>query len=217
MIAPALFAAVLVVSNAENTATLLDADTLLPIARFPTGKGPHEVTISRDQRFAFVANAGSQGALGRSITVIDLVRREVAATWDTGEGSQPHDLRASRDGRTVWVACAPLRAVLEIDADDGSIARTFPTGKDGGWMLVAAPDDRKLYVAHLEGGGISIIDHASGAVRFVATARGEMAMDVTSDGRELWAANVDTGTITVIDGRTDAVVGQFPSGGKAPV
>src|SRR5215470_17980790 len=212
----AVLTAVLVMSNAENTATLVDAETLRPIARFPVGPGPHEVTVARDQRFAYVANAGTPSEKGHTVTVIDLARREVAATWDLGAGGQPHDVRASRDEQLVWAACAPTRSVVELDADDGSVVRTFATGADGGWMLAAAPDDRKLYVAHLEGGGISVIERRSGAVGFVATARGEMAMDVRPDGREVWAANLETGAVTVIDGKTDAVVATFGSGGTKP-
>ena len=212
MISAFLLAAVLVVSTAERTATLVDAGTLRPIARFPTGAGPHEVTVSHDQRYAYIADAG-----GRTITVVDLARREVAATWDTGDGSKPHDLRASRDGAVVWAACAPLNAVLEIDADDGSIVRSFTTGKDGGWMVAAAPDDTRLYVAHLEGGGISIIDRKTGGVHFVATARGEMALDISPDGREAWAANIETGQLSVIDARRGDIVATLSSGGKSPI
>jgi DNA-binding beta-propeller fold protein YncE len=212
MVPTLLLAAVLVVSTAERTATLVDTGTLRPIARFPTGVGPHEVTVSHDQRYAYIADAG-----GRTITVVDLARREVAATWDTGEGSQPHDLRASRDGAVVWAACAPLKAVLEIDADDGTIVRTFATGKEGGWMLAAAPDDARLYVAHLEGGGISIIERKTGTVRYVPTARGEMALDVSPDGRQAWAANLETGQISVIDARRGEVAATLSSGGKAPI
>jgi DNA-binding beta-propeller fold protein YncE len=212
MVPTFLFAAVLVVSTAERTATLVDADNRRPIARFPTGVGPHEVTVSHDQRYAYIADAG-----GRTITVVDLARREVAATWDTGAGSQPHDVRASRDGAVVWAACGPLKAVLEIDSDNGAIVRTFTTGQDGGWMLAAAPDDAQLYVAHLEGGGISIIDRKTGGVRFIPTARGEMALDVSPDGREAWAANRETGQISVIDARRGDIVATLSSGGKGPI
>lgn len=218
MLPAAALAAVLVVSNAERTATLVDATTLEPIARFPTDPGPHEVAASADQRYAYVANPGADPAAapGRTITVIDLARRELADRWDTGEGSSPHDVRASRDGAVVWAACAPIRAVLELDADDGSLARRYDLAADGGWMLTATPDDRKLYVAHLEGGGISIIDRRDHRVRFVATAPGEMAMDVTPDGRELWAANVDSGRVTVLDTRSDAIVASFDARVKSP-
>jgi DNA-binding beta-propeller fold protein YncE len=203
----------LVASNAEDTVTLLDDATLRPIARFPTGSRPHEIAVSPDQRFAYVANTGE---VGRGITVIDLARREVAATWSTGD-HLPHDVRVSRDGELVWAACGPTRAVIELDADDGSLVRAFETGLEGGWMLAASPDDRTLFVAHLEGGAISAIDRASGTVSVHRTQPGEMGMDVAPDGAEVWVANVETGALTVLDPRADRIVASFASGGASPM
>lgn len=207
-----------VASNAESTVTLVDPADLSPVARFPTAGGPHEIAISPDQRFAYVADSGTRpGAGGRHVTVLDLARREIKATYDLGAGSTPHDLTVSRDGSLLWVACAPERTVHEIDTDLGEVVKKWKTGVDGGWMLVATPGGEKLYVAHLEGGGISVIDRASGRVRFVRTRAGEMGMAVSPDGAEVWAANVESGRMVVIDTRTDKVVARFASGGKSPL
>lgn len=214
---PAAADLLVVASNGENAVTLVDPADLSPVARFPTGVGPHEIAISPDQRYAYVADAGAgpSGPRGRTITVVDLARREVKATYDLG--ASPHDLVTSRDGSLLWVTVASERAVYEIDTDLGTVAKKWQTGVDGGWMLVATPGGEKLYVAHLEGGGISAIDRASGKVAFIRTRPGEMGMAVSPDGAELWAANVETGRVVVIDTRSDRVVARFASGGKAPM
>jgi DNA-binding beta-propeller fold protein YncE len=206
-----------VASSGESTVTLLDPSDLSPMARFPTGPGPHEVAVSPDHRHAYVADAGDPSSPGRTVTVIDLVRREVKATYDLGAGSLPHDLAVSADGSLLWAACAPDRTVREIDTDDGTVARTWKTGAEGGWMLAAAPGGAKLYVAHLEGGGVSIIDRARERVSFVRTRPGEMGIAVSPDAKEVWAANLQTNRITVIDVATDRVVARFGSGGNAPL
>ena len=208
-----------VASNGENTVTLLDPADLAPVARFPTGVGPHEIAVSPDQRYAYVADAGTgpSGKPGRTVTVVDLARREVKATYDLGAGSIPHDLALNRDGSILWAACAPERSVHEIDTDDGSPVRKWKTGVDGGWMLAASPSGAKLYVAHLEGGGVSVIDRERERVSFIRTRPGEMGIAVSPDGAEVWAANVETGGVTVIDARTDRVLARFASGGKAPL
>ena len=219
VLARAAEADVLVVaSSAESTVTLVDPSELAPVARFPTAGGPHEIAISPDQRFAYVADSGAgPGSPGRHVTVIDLARREVKATYDLGAGSTPHDLVVSRDGSILWVACAPERTVHEIDTDLGELVKKWKTGVDGGWMMAATPRGDKLYVAHLEGGGVSVVDRARGRVRFIRTQPGEMGLAVSPDGAELWAANVETGRIAVIDTRTDKVVARFASGGKSPL
>jgi YVTN family beta-propeller protein len=215
---PAAADVLVVVSNGESTVTLLDPATLSPVARFPTGAGPHEVAVSPDHRFAYVADAGSgPSSPGRTVTVVDLVRREVKATYDLGAGSLPHDLAVSPDGSLLWAACAPDRTVREIDTDDGTIARTWKTGVEGGWMLAAAPGGAKLYVAHLEGGGVTIIDRARERTSFIRTRPGEMGIAVSPDGKEVWAANLQSSRITVIDVATDRVLARFASGGKSPL
>lgn len=215
---PAAADVLVVASNGENTVTLLDPYDLSPVARFPTGAGPHEIAVSPDHRHAYVADAGSGPASpGRTVTVVDLARREVKATYDLGAGSLPHDLAVSPDGSILWAACAPDRTVREIDTDDGTTARTWKTGVEGGWMLAATPSGAKLYVAHLEGGGVSIVDRERERVSFVRTRPGEMGIAVSPDGAEVWAANVQTNRMIVIDVATDRVVARFASGGKAPL
>jgi YVTN family beta-propeller protein len=212
---PAAADVIVVAQNAESQVVLVDPATARPVARFPTGPGPHEVAVSPDHRFAYVADAGKRGTPGKTITVIDLLRREVTATWDLGEHS-PHDVRVSRDGSLVWIACAPQRKVLELDADDGSIRRAYDVGRDGGWMVTAGPDDERVFVAHLEGGAVTAIDRATGGATAHVTSPGEMGMDVSPDGAELWAANVEKDTVTVLDARTLRPLATFPSGGTGP-
>jgi DNA-binding beta-propeller fold protein YncE len=217
--APSAAAAVLIVaSNAQSTATLFDPMTLAPIAQFATGIGPHEIAVSPDQRFAYVANSGTGpgGIVGHTVTVLDLVRREHKTTYELGTEHQPHDLKVSRDAALLWAASGRSRSVLEIDTDDGSVTRAWKTELEGGWMLVATPDDQKLYVAHLEGGGVSIIDRRTDVVATLRTAPGEMGIDVSPDGTEVWFANVQTNVISVLDVRTDRIVKSFASGGAAP-
>jgi YVTN family beta-propeller protein len=208
-----------VVSNAEHAVTLVDPATNRRLARLPTGKGPHEVAVSPDGRYAYVADSGDGpgGTPGRTITVIDLANRAVRATFDLGAYTSPHDLRVSRDGTRLWVACAPARAVLEIDTGTGAVAKAWETGQEGGWMLAVTPDERKIYVANLEGGSVSVVDRASGAIRTIATAPGEIGVDCSPDGRQVWVSNVQTNRVAVIDAASDRVVANFESGGEAPV
>ncbi|MGH7462296.1 MAG: YncE family protein, partial [Longimicrobiales bacterium] len=213
---PAYAGTLLVARNGENTVVLMDDTTGAVLKTLPTGEGPHEIAVSADGRFAYIADSGAPTKPGNTITVINLAKRELARKFTLGE-HQPHDLRVSADGKRLWVACAPTQSVVEADTATGALTRTWKTGVDGGWMLAASPDDRTLFVAHLEGGGLSRIDVASGKVTRAVTPKGEMGFDVAPKGGEVWAANSESSQISVVDARTDKLLSTFPSGGQSPV
>jgi YVTN family beta-propeller protein len=209
---------VLVASNAEGSVALVDAKTLREVARLPTGEGPHEVAVSPDGRLAYVANCGlgPNSSPGTTVSVLDLVERTVRTRFDLAP-HRPHDLTVSGDGSLLFVACAPSRAVLEVDAATGAIRKVWETGQEGGWMVTAAPGDRKVYAANYEGGSVSVIDRTSGTVRTLALGGGQMGMDVAPNGRELWVADASANTVSVVDVATDRVLATFPSGGSGAV
>jgi DNA-binding beta-propeller fold protein YncE len=76
----------------DHTVTMLDASTGRVLAALPTGKGPHEVAISHDGKWALVSNYGVRGEPGNSITVIDVARRSVVRTIPLAEHRRPHGM-----------------------------------------------------------------------------------------------------------------------------
>lgn len=216
---PIAFAAdtLVVANNGANSVSVIDTLTGQWLAALSVGRGPHEVAIARDGRTAYVAESGSPEQHGDSIAALDLGKRRFKARFRVQDCKMPHDLRISRDGKRLWVACAPTQTVVEIDANSGKHRQTWKTNVDGGWMLEVSPDESTLLVAHLEGGGISFIDRQSGAVKFVPTAPGEMAFDITPDGKEVWAANSQKNSLTVIDVPARKVAAQFALPGEHPI
>jgi YVTN family beta-propeller protein len=195
----------LVASNAEHHASLIHPVTFETLTKLPAGQGPHEITLSPDGRLAYVANtgAGPNGIKGNTITVLDLPNRRVKATFNLGDYAQPHDTRLSRDGRLLWVTCAPAQTILELDADDGKILKTYAIKQEGAWFLTVTPDGRKLYTANLEGKSVSRIERATGEAQVIPFETEATGIDVTPDGREVWIAS---GGVHVIDTATDRIV-----------
>jgi hypothetical protein len=95
---------------------------------------------------------------GRHVSVLDLRARVSKGDYALDSYRPPHDVRVSSDGSVFWVACAPARTVLEVSAPSGRILRAWDIALDGGWFVGATPDDRKLYVPHLEGKSLTVID-----------------------------------------------------------
>lgn len=82
---------VVVAYMGDSQVVVVEGKTYKTLATLETGKNPHEVRISPDHRHAYVA-------AGKSITAVDLKKREVRATFDLGSYSA-HDIRVSRDGK----------------------------------------------------------------------------------------------------------------------
>ena len=192
-------ARVLVIAQMDDSqVVLVDGDTYTTIAKLDTGKNPHELRVSRDHRYAYVA-------AGKTITAIDLKQRRVTANFDLGEHSA-HDIRVSRDGRLLWLACARTQSIVELDADTGAILKTYKTNQEGSWFVEVTPDERKFYTPNLEGKSVSVIDRATGNVKVIPFAYPVYGIDVTPDGKQIW---VSGGDVAVIDTSKDEVVARI--------
>lgn len=205
---------VLVSYSGEHKVALIDAATGKVEALLPSGKGPHEITVARDGTLAYVAISGTgpRGEPGNTITVIDLAQRAVKDTFTLPNCRQPHDTRLSRDGALLWVACGPAQAVLELDARTGEALRTLKTNLDGGWFVEVTPDERKLYVPHLEGRALSVIDRKSGAARSVYSGSTQFGLAISPHGREVWVSDSDEHKLIIVDTRSDQVGGSVTLG-----
>jgi YVTN family beta-propeller protein len=218
----------IVLNKSDHEAALVDGKKLTVVFKLPTGKGPHEVVVSPDGKTAYVSDYGSfnifregvreaSSVPGRTITVLDLKKRAVKATWDLGDYRQPHGIAASRDGKLVWVTAEGAQAVLELDAATGKTLQAWKTAQRTSHMVVASRDQKKLFVANIGSGSVTVIDRAAGTVKNVPTGNGAEGIDVSPDGREVWVTNRAANTLTVLDAATDAVLASFESGGNMPI
>ncbi|HEX6623697.1 MAG TPA: YncE family protein, partial [Pyrinomonadaceae bacterium] len=189
-------AGVLVIAYMEESrVALVDGATYRTLATLETGKNPHEVRVSPDQRHAYVA-------AGKSITAIDLRSRKVKATFDLGSYSA-HDIRISRDGSRIWAACGGAQTILELDSATGKILEAFRTDQQGSWFVEITPDERKIYTPNLEGKSVSVIERATGKVKVIRFEHPVYGIDITPDGKQVW---VSGGDLAVIETATDEVI-----------
>ena len=201
----------------DNRVLLFDGRTYDSVASVPVGLAPHEIAPAPDGRYLYVGNTGGSGEPKRyTITRIDVAEPARTTAIDAGDCDGLHDLQVSRSGTLLWVGCAKARTVAEIELATGKVRRRWPIAPDGGWTLRATPDERRVYVAHLEGQAVSVIDRESGTASTVTGPGRQYGIDVMPGGREVWVTASDSGRVTVLDGASDRVLASVPSGGNGP-
>ena len=211
-VTPAARDGMLLVSySGEDAVGIIDPGTGAVISTIPTGKDPHEITLTRDRSRAYIATTGGPPGKNTSqarngIAVLDLNTGSGLPQLDIGQFESPHDVRVSVDGRTIWVACAPAQSVLEVDAGRGVVRTVWRTGADGGWFVSVTPDGNKIYVPHLEGKRVTVINRATKSVATVLEGGAQSGIDMSPDGRSLWVIDHEKRAISVIDTSTDRVI-----------
>lgn len=213
--APALADTLIVGNKAEATASLIDLGSGKVVATLPTGTGPHEVAVSPDGRLAVVADYGTGGAPGKTLTVIDVPAARVVKTIDLGEYSRPHGLAWPSADRLL-VTAEDQKALLVVDVSAGEVRRAVETGQEVSHMVAVTPDGSRAFVANIGSGSVTAIDLEAGKkLGDVATGEGAEGVAVGADGKRVWVTNraadtvsaVDTGSLEVV---ATAEPGSFP-------
>lgn len=184
----------------DHTVTLLDARTRDVLATLPTGRGPHEVAISRDGRWAFVSNYGNRETVGSSITVIDLDTRTVARTIDLGEYRRPHGM-AFFPGDTIFAVTAEQsKAVLLVDVRTGRVIKALPSNGRAPHMVGLSADGRRMVSGNIGEGTIAIFSPlGNDTTRNVKVARQPEGIAITPDGRRAWVGSNQDNVVLVVD------------------
>jgi 40-residue YVTN family beta-propeller repeat len=112
--------------NGENTLAIVDLATD-KVEKIPAGVGPAQVYIQSDDKFAFVANQGTENNPSNTVNKIDLTTKKVVATIETGKGA--HGVVTSADNKFVYVTNMYDNTVSAIDNISNKVIATVPVDK----------------------------------------------------------------------------------------
>lgn len=203
-------------------------DTVLgvaPLERFPT-----TITLTPDGEWAFVANSDFHGERPRVNPVTIVHTPTMTTIVHLPACDMPHGMRASRDGRSVWVSCMHSDEILELDAQAFEIRRRFKvgtghpgsTGHEGHAPAPAAaggvgslgrecgptfvslsPDGGRVYVACNVAGTLQVWNAETGTLaREVEAGAGAYNVEACPDGRLVLVTNKKAQSVSVYDART---------------
>lgn len=112
--------------HTENAVAIVDLETG-ETTKVQVGKGPAQVYLQEDSRYAFVANQGSEDAPSNSISKIDIWTKEVVATIETGKGA--HGVVTSPDNQFVYVTNMFENTVSVIENAQNKVIETISVDK----------------------------------------------------------------------------------------
>ncbi|WP_271813752.1 YncE family protein [Clostridium beijerinckii] len=112
--------------NSENSLAFVDLATN-EVQKVAVGEGPAQVYIQKDNKFAFVANQGTESNPSNTLSKIDLSTKEVVATIEVGHGA--HGIVVSDDNKYVYVTNMYDNTVSVIDNSKNKVIAIIPVGK----------------------------------------------------------------------------------------
>ena len=102
----------LVTINGENSLAIVDLATD-KVEKIAVGVGPAQVYIQPDDKYAFVANQGTEESPSNTVLKIEIATKKVVATIETGKGA--HGVVTSPDNKFVYVTNMYDNTVSVID------------------------------------------------------------------------------------------------------
>lgn len=106
-----------------NGIYVIDAATFRVSGFIATGKGAHGLYIARDSKRMFITNRDAG-----SVSVLDLARRQVTATWSIPGGGSPDMGNVSADGKVLWVSGRYNGVVYAISTVNGHLLAKIKVG-----------------------------------------------------------------------------------------
>lgn len=192
-----------------------------PSPAIPVGAGPEGIAITPDGRRAYVADSGAvvtgqSGAIGHSVSVVDLTQHKTIATLAVGNA--PEAVAVSPTGAVVYVANTNSESISPITTATDLVgsaiglpgppqALAFAPGGKTAWVAVASARLPK-------GGALVPIDVASGqAGAPVPVCAGPSAVALTPDGTTAWVTCPNAGELVPVAVATRRVGAPIPLGG----
>lgn len=202
---PGVTGTLVVTNKSPNTATIIDVATGRALATLPTGRGPHEIVLSRDGRTAVVTDYGGRPA-GATLTVIDVPGARVVRTIDLGTYRAPHGLVFLPGDSLVAVTSEATGNVVVVHVGEGVVRRAVPTQAGGSHMVAVAADGAAAFTGNMGNHTVSQLDLRTGAyVKSWPVPRVPEAIGVSPDGREVWVGSNAEHRVSALDVATGAV------------
>jgi YVTN family beta-propeller protein len=226
--APADPHVVYVTNEASGDLSVIDGATHTVVATLPLGKRPRGVELSADRRALYVALSGSPIAgpgvdesklppADKTADGIGVIDRTSGRLERVIRGvSDPEQVAAAPDGRTLFVASEDTGRAVFVDSRSGRTRATASVGGEPEGIAVR-PDGRVVYVTSESDSSIAVLDaRTARVITHVAVGERPRGIAFTRDGARAYVTCELAGTVAVIDARTHRLLASPRMPGDAP-
>ncbi|WP_394848142.1 YncE family protein [Pendulispora brunnea] len=175
--------------TSPGNALLITPTTLADRLKVEVENQPGRITISKNGRYAFVVNSGSN-----SVTVIDAASKVVRATLKNGSGAGVWQ----GENDLAYIDDAEKGTLTSVQTTNLGIRRTFELGFQVG-TVVPGPDGF-LWITDPKGGRVVLYQTDTDVkVWEIATGRGAYGIAFSDDGKWGYVSNTEDNTVSIID------------------
>src|SRR6266404_810389 len=170
------------------------------IDRWHVGSDPEQFAISKDGKFAFLANEDDASA-----SIIYLDSGQLRGRIKVSE--EPEGVGVNPAKGEVYVTCEDKGEVFVIDPDQQRVIAKIDTGGRPR-SVTFLPDGSRAYVACENGGYIAVIDARSHKLLSkiqLPTCSLPMGTAISSDGKELYVSTGRGNAVAVVDTQKNEV------------
>jgi YVTN family beta-propeller protein len=184
----------------------IDTASRKVVERWRVGSDPEEFALSKDGKFAFIANEDDA-----SVSIIDLASGQTRGKVNVSE--EPEGVGLNPQTGEVYVTCEEKGEVFVISPDEQRVVAKVEVG--GRPRTVAfSPDGQTAYVACETTGDIAVLDAAHKIAARIKLPEGSLPMGtvVSPDGRELYVATGRGNKVAIVETASNKIVEMVPVG-----
>lgn len=195
-----------VVNKSDNSVSLINTAEQKIINTLPTGKGPHELIVSDDGKWA----VSTDFVGGDSLTVFDLLTQKVSRTINLEKYPGPHGIKFLKDQQRVAFTSGKSQNLVIANIYSGDIEAAVNTQQQTTHMVAISSKQDFAFTTNIRSNSISKISLANmSLLKQIGTEAMPEAINITYDGKQIWYGANEKGLITVIDADTEAQLAQF--------
>jgi YVTN family beta-propeller protein len=195
-----------VLNKSGHDANFIDLGSGEILATLPTGRGPHELVVSDDGRWAI----GTDYSGGNSLTVFDVEELLVARTISLHDYPRPHGILFLPGQEQVIVTSEASQKLVIADFHAGEIVRAIDTGQNGSHMVALSEDGRTAYTSNGSSNSVSVIDVVNGQLlKTLDVPDRPEAITTNKRGDEVWIGSNDEEVVSVISAASGEINRQW--------
>lgn len=184
-----------VLNKSGHDANFIDLGSGETIATLPTGRGPHELIVTDDGRWAI----GTDYSGGNSLTVFDVEELAVARTISLSAYPRPHGILFLPGQEQVIVTSEASNQLVIVNFHTGEIERSIDTGQNGSHMVALSEDGRTAYTSNGSSNSVSVIDVESGVLtKTIDVPNRPEAIMTNKRGDEIWVGSNSESVVSVL-------------------